>query len=176
MTREEKAAVIDSLTEKFKKFNYFYVTDTSALSAGEINSFRRLCYEKGVDYEVVKNTLIAKALVNLGGDYAEFTDKVLRGASGIIFSETGNLPAKMLKEFKKKTGVDKIVFKGASIDTAAFIGSDQLDALVALKSKQELIGEIIGLLQSPAKNVISALLSGEQKLAGIVKTLSERES
>lgn len=173
MTKEEKNVVIGELTQKFNEFNYFYITDSSALTVGQINKFRKFCFEKGVEYQVVKNTLIAKALQTLSTDYTEFTDKVLKGASGIIFSTSGNLPAKLLKEFKKTSSIDKIVFKGASIDSSFFIGADQLDALVKLKSKQELIGDIIGLLQSPAKNVVSALLSGEQKIAGLVKAIAE---
>jgi large subunit ribosomal protein L10 len=174
MKKENKSVVIDELTQKFTEYNYFYVTDTSALSAGQITKFRKFCFDKGVEYKVFKNTLIAKALEKLSTDYTEFNSKVLKGSSGVIFSTTGNLPAKLLQEFKKTTKIDKIVFKGASVDSSIFIGEDQLDTLANLKSKYELIGEIIGLLQSPAKNVISGLQSGGNKLAGILKTLSER--
>lgn len=175
MTKEEKSVVIDALSEKFQEYNYFYITDTSALNVEQINKFRKFCFEKGVEYKVVKNTLIAKALQKLSTDYTEFNTKVLKGSSGIIFSTTGNLPAKLLKEFKSTTNIDKIVFKGASVDSSVFIGADTLDALVALKSKQELIGDIIALLQSPAKNVVSALQSGENKLAGLVKAIQEKK-
>lgn len=176
MTREEKAVVIDELSKKFTQFEYFYITDSSKLTVAEINQFRKFCFEKGVEYKIVKNTLIAKALERLAStDYSEFKSKVLKGSSGIIFSKNPNLPAKLLKEFASKSKIDKIEFKGASIDSALFIGADTLTALENLKSKNELIGEIIGLLQSPAKNVLSALLSGEQKLAGLVKAIAEKK-
>lgn len=175
MTKEEKGVVIEQLTEKFKEYNYFYVTDTSALTVEQINKFRKFCFEKGVEYKVVKNTLIFKALQSLSTDYVEFNSKVLKGSSGLIFSTTGNLPARLLKEFKQTTNIDKIKFKGASVDSSVFIGEDTLDALSNLKSKNELIGDIIGLLQSPAKNVVSALKSGEGKLAGLVKAIQEKK-
>lgn len=175
MTREEKAQVIAELTDKLKQTDHFYITDTSGLTVAEINNFRELCYKKGVEYKVIKNTLIKKALENLDTDYSSF-DEVLKGFSGIMFvNETSNIPAKIIKDYRKNDPNDRPKFKAASIDTDIFIGEDQLDALSKLKSKQELIGEVITLLQSPAKNVISALQSGENKLAGIVKTLSERE-
>jgi len=124
---------------------------------------------------VVKNTLIKKALETLDTDYSSF-DTVLKGFSGVMFHpESGKVPAQLIKEFKKKAGSDKLKFKGASVDSSVFVGESQLDVLIALKSKQEMVGEIIGLLQSPAKNVISALSSGGNKLAGILKTLSEKE-
>ncbi len=175
MTREEKAQVIAELTDKFKENDHFYVTDTSGLTVSEINKFRSLCFSKGVEYRIFKNTLIKKALENLDNDYSSLYD-ALKGFSGIMFvKETGNVPAKIIKDFKKANKEQRPKFKAASIDTDIFLGEDQLDALSNLKSKQELVGDIIGLLQSPAKNVISALQSGEHKLAGIVKTLSERE-
>lgn len=173
MTREEKAQIIDELSEKLAKHNYFYITDGSGLTVAQINDFRRLCFQKGLEYKVIKNTLIQKALEKMDTDYSEFNKEVLKGTSGIIFSDTGNLPGKILQQFRKG-GVDKPVLKGASIDTALYIGDQNLAALGSLKSKEEVIGDIIGLLQSPAKNVVSALQSGKNKLAGIVKTLSER--
>lgn len=176
MTREEKAQIIEELTERFASTNYFYITDASGMTVEQINNFRRTCFNRGIEYKVYKNTLISKALETLGTDYTPFNDHVLKGASGVLFSpDAGNAPAKLLKEFYK-SGINKPVLKGASIDQSLFIGADQLDALVSVKSKQELLGELIGLLQSPAKNVISALQSGGNKLAGIVKTLSEKES
>lgn len=178
MTREEKNIIIEGLTEKFKETPYFYITDASGFSVAQVNAFRRTCYEKGVEYKVYKNTLIAKALENLDGDYKEFSDATLKGFSGIIFSkETGNLPAKVLLDFRKKSGQKetKPAFKGAYIDSDVFIGEDQLVLLSNLKSKQELLGEVIGLLQSPVKNVVSALQSGQNTLAGLVKALSEKE-
>lgn len=175
MTREEKAQVIDGLTEKFKQTDHFYITDTSGLTVAEINKFREMCYKRGVEYKVVKNTLIKKALENLETDYTGL-GPVLKGFSGVMFvNETANLPARLIKDFQKEDPKDRPKFKAASIDSDIFIGEGELDALSKLKSKQELIGDVIALLQSPAKNVISALQSGEHKLAGIVKTLSERE-
>jgi large subunit ribosomal protein L10 len=177
MNKQDKSEIIDNLVEKFKANNVFYITDASGLTVAQVNSFRRLCFEKGIEYQVVKNTLIKKALEQLDADLDNFSEEVLKGFSGIMFTpEVGNLPAKVIKEYRKKGGPeDKPMLKGASIDFDLFIGENQLDALSTLKSKAELIGEIITLLQSPAKNVVSALQSGGDTLAGIVKTLSERE-
>lgn len=176
MTREDKAQLISDLTAKLKETDHFYIADTSGLTVAEINKFREMCFNKGVEYKMVKNTLIKKALENVDGDFSSLDD-VLRGTSGIMFvNEVANVPAKIIKEFKKADSNDRPKFKAASIDSDLFIGEDQLGALASLKSKQELIGEIVTLLQSPAKNVLTLLQSGEHKLAGIVKTLSEREN
>ena len=175
MTRKEKAQLISDLTEKFKETDHFYITDTSGLTVAEVNKFREMCFKRGVEYKMVKNTLIKKALENTDGDFTSL-EVVLKGTSGIMFvNETANAPAKIIKDFKKEDPKERPTFKAASIDSDLFIGEDQLGALASLKSKQELIGEIVSLLQSPAKNVLALLQSGEQKLAGIVKTLSERE-
>jgi large subunit ribosomal protein L10 len=172
MTKEEKGVIIQELSEKFAATPYFYITDTGGLTVAEVNVFRRMCFQRGFEYRVVKNTLIAKALETTGVDYSSFNDTVFKGLSGIIFSpENPKTPAKLIKDFKKEVGKTKITFKGG-----LYIGEDQLVALENVKSKQEMIGEIIGLLQSPAKNVISALQSGGQKLSGILKTLSEKEA
>ncbi len=179
MTREEKLEIIEGLTEKFRENPYFYITDASGFNVAQVNAFRRTCFEKGVEYKVYKNTLIKKALENLDGDFEELSSNALKGFSGIIFSkEVGNLPAKVLLDFRKKQGKKETrpVFKGASIDSDVFLGENQLEMLSSLKSKQELIGDVIMLLQSPAKNLISALQSGQNTLAGLVKTLSEKES
>ncbi|TVP53639.1 MAG: 50S ribosomal protein L10 [Mongoliibacter sp.] len=179
MTREEKLEIIEGLTEKFRENPYFYITDASGFNVAQVNAFRRTCFEKGVEYKVYKNTLIKKALENLDGDFEELSSNALKGFSGIIFSkEVGNLPAKVLLDFRKKQGKKETrpVFKGASIDSDVFLGESQLEMLSSLKSKQELIGDVIMLLQSPAKNLISALQSGQNTLAGLVKTLSEKES
>lgn len=177
MTREEKAVVIGELVEKFSANMNFYITDASGMSVAQTNSLRRLCFDKGIEYKVVKNTLIAKALEQMNTDYAPFDEKVLRGFSGVMFSgEDANAPAKLIKEFRKKSGGQSPKFKGASIDTDLFIGEENLDMLSQLKSKAELIGEVITLLQSPAKNIISGLKGSGGKLAGILKTLSEREN
>jgi large subunit ribosomal protein L10 len=177
MNREEKAQVIEELVERFNSNNFFYITDASGLTVAEVNDFRRMCFEKGVKYKVFKNTLIKKALDQLETDYSEFEESVLKGFSGILFTtENGSLPAKIITEYRSKYKGEIPILKGASIDRELYIGNDQLTELSRLKSKNELIGEIITLLQSPAKNVISALQSGEHKLAGIVKTLSEKEN
>ncbi|MBW3468862.1 50S ribosomal protein L10 [Arthrospiribacter ruber] len=178
MTREEKLEIIEGLTEKFRENPYFYITDASGFNVAQVNAFRRTCFEKGVEYKVYKNTLIKKALENLDGNYEELSSNALKGFSGIIFSkEVGNLPAKVLLDFRKKLGKKETrpVFKGASIDSDVFVGENQLEMLSSLKSKQELLGDVIGLLQSPAKNLISALQSGQNTLAGLVQTLSEKE-
>ncbi len=174
MTKEEKGQIIEGLAEKFSQNNHFYITDASGLSVAQINAFRRLCFNAGVEYRVYKNTLIRKALEKQKGNYEELF-KTLHGFSGVIFSkEVGNAPAKVISEYRKKLE-GRPGFKGASIDSTLFIGEDQLSTLVELRSKNELIGEIISLLQSPAKNVLSALLSGKQTVAGLVKALEERK-
>jgi len=173
MTREQKANIIEELSQKFKASNYFYIADASGLSVAQINDFRKLCYENKVEYKVYKNTLIKKAFDSSKTDYTEFSD-ILKGFSGVLFAkDAGNAPAKLIKEFRN-TGLHKPELKGAFIDSEIFIGDQHLDALSKLKSKNELIGEIITLLQSPAKNVIAALKSAERKLAGVVKVLGER--
>ena len=176
MTREDKAVLIDDLTEKLQNTTHFYVADTGGLSVKQINEFREMCFKRGIEYRIVKNTLIKKALERLDTDYSPL-DEALKGTSGIMFSsEVSNAPAKVIKEYRKKyKNLEKPELKGASIDSDLFIGSQHLDTLSDLKSKDELIGEIIGLLQSPIKTVVGALQSGPNTLAGLVKTLSERE-
>jgi large subunit ribosomal protein L10 len=171
MNKEEKHDLVLALTEQIKEYGNFYITDTSNLTVAKINDIRRKCFESDIKMQVTKNSLIRKAMEAVDGDFSEMYD-VLKGASSIMFSKSGTAPAKLIKALRKKG--DKPVLKAAYIDTAVFIGDNQLDALVNLKSKEQLIGEIIGLLQSPAKNVISGLQSGGNKLAGIVKTLQER--
>ncbi|GAB3198973.1 large subunit ribosomal protein L10 [Pontibacter aydingkolensis] len=174
MTREEKEIIVKDLSEKLANTNYFYITDASTMSVARINAFRRLAFERGIEYKVYKNKLIKKALDTLEADTTALED-VLKGASGILFgTETGNAPAKLIQDFRKK-GNALPLLKGAYIDAGLYIGDDQLETLTKIKSKEELIGEVIGLLQSPAKNVVSALQSSGGKLAGILKTLSEKE-
>ncbi|GGD62122.1 MAG: 50S ribosomal protein L10 [Emticicia sp.] len=176
MTKEEKGAIIEELSEKFANTPYFYITDASGLNVAKTNELRRLCFERGIEYRVIKNTLIRKALESTDTDYSSFDAEVLTGFSGVMFhQESGKVAAKLIKDFLK-ANKNSIKLKGASVDSSIFIGHDQLDTLLTLKSKQELVGEIIGLLQSPAKNVISGLQSGGNKLAGILKTLSEKEA
>lgn len=173
MTREEKGQIIDELAEKFSQHDHFYITDASGFTVEQINAFRRICFHKGVEYRVYKNTLIRKALEKQGGNY-ESLYKVLHGFSGVIFSkESGNAPAKAIQEYRKKNE-GRPAFKAASIQTDIFVGEESLKMLGDLKSKNEIIGEIISMLQSPAKNVLSALLSSKQTVAGLVKTLEER--
>ena len=176
MTKEEKSNIVEELAQKFADNSFFYIADASGLTVAQINKFRGVCYDNGVEYKVFKNTLIQKALNNLGGDYSAFEEAgVLKGMSGIMFSkEVSNAPAKIIEEYRKKSGSTSPILKAASIDSDLFIGDDQLSMLSSLKSKDELIGEVIGLLQSPAKNVISALMSGGAKIAGVLKTLEER--
>ncbi len=171
MTREEKSQVIVDLTAQLTDNSIIYVADISGLNAEATSNLRRACFKAGVQLAVVKNTLLAKAMENSDKEFGELPS-TLKGNSSILLSETGNAPAKIIKEFRKKS--DKPVLKGAYIEEAVYVGDDQLDNLVNIKSKEELLGDIIGLLQSPAKNVVSALQSGGQTLSGIVKTLSER--
>lgn len=172
MTREEKSQVIENLTAQLAENTTIYLADISGLDAGTTSNLRRACFKAGVKLSVVKNTLLSKAMESAEKDFGDLS-QVLKGNTSLMFSETGNAPAKVIKEFRKKS--DRPLLKGAYIEEAVYIGDEQLDDLVNIKSKEEVIGDIIGLLQSPAKNVISALKSGGGTLAGIVKTLSERE-
>ena len=171
MTREEKSQFIDSLTERLNEANIFYLADIAGLDAEGSSRLRRSCFGSDVKLEVVKNTLLKKALEKAEGDYDELYD-TLAGNTSIMFSTVGNAPAKIIKGFRKKS--EKPILKGAFIEEAIYIGDENLDFLTSIKSKEELIGDIIALLQSPAKNVISALQSSGGKISGIVKTLSER--
>jgi len=174
MTREEKAQIIEELAAKFADHAHFYITDATGFTVAQVNNFRRLCFKSGVEYRVYKNTLIQKALERQEGTDFSPLFKALHGFSGVIFSkESGNVPAKVIQEFRKKME-GKPVLKGASVASDLFIGDENLKMLAELKSKNELIGEVIGLLQSPAKNVISALQSGKHTIAGLVKTLESR--
>lgn len=175
MTREDKAKIIEELSEKFKSSGNFYFTDAAGMTVAEVNDLRRKCFESGVEYRVIKNTLIKKALEAVDVDMTSLNDEVLKGFSGVMFTgEDASVPAKLIKSFQKEDKDDRPKLKGASIEYDLFIGSEHLSTLAALKSKTELIGEVIGLLQSPAKNVISSLQSGGQTLSGLIKTLSER--
>ena len=172
MRKEEKHDVVLALKEQINSFSNVYIADTSNLTVAAVNDIRRKCFDSDIKMQVAKNTLIKKALEAASGEYAELYD-VLKGSSTLLFSNSANAPAKLIKALRASG--DKPLLKAAYIDSAIFIGDNQLNALVNLKSKEELIGEIIGLLQSPAKNVISALQSGGNKLSGILKTLSEKE-
>jgi len=172
MTREEKSIVIEDLTAQLTDNSVVYLADISGLDAGTTSNLRRACFKANVKLAVVKNTLLAKAMDASDKEFGELPS-VLKGNTSIMFSETGNAPAKVIKEFRKKN--EKPLLKGAFVDEGIYVGDDYLDTLVNIKSKEEVIGDIVGLLQSPAKNVISALKSGGGKLSGILKTLSEKE-
>ena len=172
MTREEKSQVIKELTAQLSENENIYLTDISGLNAGQTSALRRACFKANVRLSVVKNTLLEKAMEASDKDFGELPT-TLKGNTSVMYSETGNAPAKVIKAFRKKS--DKPLLKGAFIEEAIYIGDEQLDMLVDIKSKEELIGDVISLLQSPAKNVISALQSGGGKLSGILKTLSQKE-
>ncbi|APY10061.1 50S ribosomal protein L10 [Seonamhaeicola sp. S2-3] len=172
MTREEKSQVIEELTGELANSTNIYLTDISGLNAGTTSDLRRACFKANVKMAVVKNTLLEKAMEASDKDFGDLPT-VLKGNTSVMYCETGNAPAKLIKNFRKKS--DKPLLKGAFIEEAIYIGDEQLDVLVDIKSREELIGEIVTLLQSPAKNVVSALQSGGGKLAGIIKTLSEKE-
>ena len=172
MTKEDKAKYIDDLTAELTQAGVFYLADTSELTVEVINNLRRKCFQSGVTLKVVKNTLLEKAMQRVEGiDYGQLSE-VLAGPTSIMFAEVGNIPAKIIQEFRKKNS--KPVLKGAFVGEAIFIGDNQLETLANIKSKDELLGEIVGLLQSPAKNVISALKGQGGKIVGILKTLEER--
>ncbi|HIP36006.1 MAG TPA: 50S ribosomal protein L10 [Crocinitomix sp.] len=172
MTKEEKSQYIEELSSKLADSGVFYLADTAELTVEAINAIRRKCYNNNIELRVVKNTLLEKALDRIEDrDYSELYG-VLAGPTSIMFAEVGNAPAKLIKDFRKKN--DKPILKAAYIDETIYVGDEQLDFLSAIKSKEELIGDIIGILQSPAKNVVSALKSGGGTIAGILKTLEER--
>jgi len=175
MNKEQKYDVVQELSQKIAETPYFYITDASGMNVAQTNQLRRECFNQGIEYKVVKNSLIKKALEANNIDYTSYK-KSLKGFSGIMFSTTGKAPAELILDFRKKNkGLDKPLLKVALIDTAPFVGDSELETLKKLKSKNELVGDIIGMLQSPAKNVLGALQSGGSKLAGILKTLSEKE-
>ena len=172
MTREEKSQVIKDLTAELAENTNIYLADISGLNAVSTTNLRRACFKANVTLAVVKNTLLAKAMEASDKDFGDLPS-TLKGNTSVMYSESSNAPAKIIEAFRKKS--DKPLLKGAFIEEAVYIGDDQLISLVNIKSKEEVIGDIIGLLQSPAKNVISALKSGGGKIAGILKTLSEKE-
>jgi len=173
MRREDKNTIIESLAEKLKEYGHFYLTDTAQLNAAQTSELRRKCYENDIKLIVVKNTLLKRALQQTTGDFEELFP-VLKNSTSIMFTQSGNVPAKLIKEFRGKK-YDKPVLKGGYVQESIYIGDDQLDALVAIKTKDELVGDIIMLLQSPVNNVISALQSGGNKIHGVLETLSKRE-
>ena len=174
MTREEKAVVINNLVELLNAYPHFYITNIEALNAEQTANLRRKCFESNIKLVVVKNTLLGKALESVDKADADLV-KVLEGSTSVMFTETGKAPAVLIKEFRKKN--DKPLLKAAYVEGCVYVGDDQLETLCNIKSREELIGDIVGLLQSPAKNVISALQGNAgQKIAGIVKALEERNN
>ena len=173
MKKVDKTQLIDNLAEQLKESDIFYLTDISGLDAVKTSALRRYCFSKGVKLAVVKNTLLKKAMEKVEKDFDDLYD-VLKGNTALMFTDTGNVPARLIKDFTKKHKADKPVLKGAYVEEMCYVGAENLEFLANIKSKNELIGDIIGLLQSPAKNVISALQSGGNTIAGLVKTLSER--
>jgi large subunit ribosomal protein L10 len=173
MRKENKKELIESLTQQLKDNSNFYLTDISSLNAEDTSNLRRLCFKNGIKMQMVKNTLLKKAMVNADKNLDELFG-TLKGNTSIMFSETGNGPAKLIKEFRASTRGELPILKSAYIEEATYIGNDQLEFLVAIKSKNELIADVVALLQSPVKNVVSALQSGGNNLTGILKTLSEK--
>jgi large subunit ribosomal protein L10 len=173
MTRDEKNRIIDNLTDSISNARHFYLTDISDLNAETTSKLRRACFEKDIKLVIVKNSLLKKALEKFDGKYEGLYDS-LSNSTSIMFTEINNIPAKLIKEFRKNN--QKPVLKAAYVEESIYIGDDQLDALSSIKSKEELIGDLVLLLQSPARNVLSALQSGGSKLAGIIKTLEEKNN
>jgi large subunit ribosomal protein L10 len=174
MKKENKEEIVNALSESVAQSGNFYITDTSGLTVNQTNALRRLCFERGIKMQVVKNTLIRKALEQANIETEGFAP-VLKGSSSIMFAESFTAPAKLIKEFR--TSNPKPVLKAAYIEQSLYVGDDKIETLLTLKSKEELIADVIALLQSPMKNVISGLQgSGGQKIAGILKTLSEKEA
>jgi large subunit ribosomal protein L10 len=173
MRKEQKVEIIEFLKDKFTNTPFFYLTDASKLSVEDVNKFRRACFDKGIEMKVVKNTLakIAMESIENGDRYAPIFDS-LKGPTAILFTDTANAPGKVLKEFRKTH--DRPILKAAYIEESIYIGDEQIEALATLKSKEDLLGDVILLLQSPIKNVLSGLQSGGQTIAGLLKTLEER--
>lgn len=175
MKKEEKGQIIDSLVEQINSYPHLYIADISGLNAANTSALRRLCFDKGIKLIVAKNTLLKKAFEKADGNYDELYE-VLKAPTSVMFSTEGSTPAKLIKEFRKShKNLQTPELKAAYVEESVYIGADMLDTLVAIKSKDELVGDIVALLQSPAKNVLSALQSGKNLLAGLVKTLSEKE-
>ncbi len=171
MRKEDKQVLIDSILSELKACPNFYLTDVSDLNAEKTSQLRRQCFNSGVKMIVVKNALLHKAMQQMEKDYEGLYD-VLKGSTALMLCETGNAPAKLIKNFRKTN--DRPILKGAYIEECCYIGDDMIDTLCNVKSKNDLIADVIALLQSPMKNLISGLQSGGQKLSGVLETLSER--
>jgi|TARA_B100001996_G_scaffold366487_1_gene337241 large subunit ribosomal protein L10 len=172
MTREEKSKVIERLTAELADNTNIYMTDASGLNAIDTSKLRRACFKANIKLSVVKNSLLAKAMEASEKDFGEL-NQVLVGNTALMYSEVGNSPAKLIKEFRKKS--EKPILKGASIEDTVYLGDDQVSFLANIKSKEELIGEVISILQSPSKNLISALLSSKSTISGVLKTLADKK-
>ena len=172
MRIEEKNSIIDGLTEQINNASHFYLTDISNLNAADTSNLRRKCFEKNIELVVVKNTLFKKALEKSEGNFEEFYD-ILKNSTSIMFCETGNIPAKLIKDFRLTN--DRPLLKAAFVEESIYLGDEQLEMLASLKSKDELIADVLALLQSPMTNLLSALQSGGNNLAGVLKTLADKE-
>jgi len=170
VNKEEKIKIVGDLTEKLTESKNIYFTDISGLNAEQTSNLRRMCFDQGVVLSVVKNTLLKKAMDASDKDFSNF-DELLKGNTTLMISETANAPAKVIKKFLTKTKLDKPSLKGGHVEESVYMGHEQLDVLVNLKSKEELIGDVILLLQSPIKNLISSLGSANQNITGILKSL-----
>ena len=173
MRREEKDVIIEGLAKRLNDTKHFYLTDISELNAEETSNLRRKCFEKEISLLVIKNTLLRKAMEKSDGDFNDLYD-VLKDSTSIMFCETGNVPAKLIKEFRKT--IERPVLKAAFVEESIYVGDNQLEALSKIKSKTELLGDLLALLQSPASNLVSALASSGSKMAGALTTLSEKEN
>lgn len=173
MNTQQKVQIVESLAKLLQQYDVIYLADIGGFNAEKTSEFRRECFKNDIKVEVVKNTLLIKAMEKSGKDFSELMT-VAKGETSIMLAETANAPARLIKEFRKKQNKEKPLLKGAYAQECTYLGNDQLDALIHIKSREELVGDIIGLLQSPAKNVLSALQSGGNTIAGLVKTLSER--
>lgn len=174
MKKEDKGLIINKIAETLKEYSGFYLVETAGLNAEKTSALRRACAKSDIKLMVVKNTLLHKALEATEGDFQELYP-VLKGSTSVMFTNVGNAPAKLLKDFVKKEDVLPCL-KAAYVEETVYVGADQLDALASIKSKNELIADVVALLQSPAKNVVSALTSGGTKLHGILETLSKKEN
>ena len=173
MRREEKNTIIEGLKEQIDNASHFYLTDISNLNATDTSNLRRKCFEKEIELVVVKNTLLKKALEKSEGNFEELYD-ILIDSTSIMFCETGNIPAKLIQNFRKTS--ERPVLKAAFVEESIYLGDEQLDMLSTLKSKNELIADVLALLQSPMTNLLSAMQSGGNNMAGALKTLAEKES
>ena len=172
MTREEKSKAITEITDVLSKNGIIYLTDISGLNSVETSNLRRLCFKSGVKLEVMKNTLLEQAMTASDKDFGDLLE-TLKGNTSVMLSDVGNAPAKVIKDFRRKS--ERPILKGAIIENDIYLGDEQLELLSSIKSKEEIIGEIILLLQSPTRNIISALKSSSSKLSGIIQALSNRE-